>query len=702
MHHNTRTNGLGDAGCVWPVEKKGLDALDRELALLISVKRWVAGATGGITPRSLEKDYPCNDTKSYQKHVDYVFQQRCEKVENSCRNLGLRMRACRDGLIRDLKSLEQSHIDESNGRFAAVRARARKPKLLSVEIEQPATLIRLASSEGPGMKKEKLFCSKLPSPKIGISKSLHHLDRKEALKLPKPKNSKQLRLANIKFDEMMNTTSKFFQTANMPEKERMKLLYHTSKQTAAAWTDAALHSSCDLGLSASLLPPFRQGSMMKTSQHFIGKRRQLAEEEYMSQVKSLISELRPEMDTVRTLNIRLGSKWAMLIKVANSFLPFRKRFARHIWEKEVYHAAVKIQTYIRGKQARKTVQALRQLGPALKRTIWRYSLKLRCSRRARQANLLRRFTNDYATRWVQQMVYNFRRCVVKCQRIIRQWLDCKRNRIYALSLIWDRVEKKEENQKLLRHMAVLSDTTDLDRDGDGSISSAEIQAAARDERGAEKNWLFVAAKAFDSSYTKASRIIVKSNMARMKNDSKMAEIERLGRWNKWRGGFARCCKTEFVKTILEPYLKIKRHEHMVYSHEVRSRLVRGASRKDMQSFVHGESFGDLMSRMKPQSPPLLLYSTLTEQKMLDFVMSGCLMQIKFDKDLERRKLEMWDEIDAMAPAGEEKYNSTVAGEEMDHKVRVGSDVRVDNTLRISNNDIEENKMGKFMMKGYFQ
>ena len=153
MHHNRRTNGLGDAGCVWPVEKKGLDALDRELALLISVKRWVAGATGGITPRSLEKDYPCNDTKSYQKHVDYVFQQRCEKVENSCRNLGLRMRACRDGLIRDLKSLEQSQIDESNGRFAAVRARARKPKLLSVEIEQPATLIRLASSEGPGMKK---------------------------------------------------------------------------------------------------------------------------------------------------------------------------------------------------------------------------------------------------------------------------------------------------------------------------------------------------------------------------------------------------------------------------------------------------------------------------------------------------------------------------------------------------------------------
>ena len=30
MNHNTRTaNDLGDAGCAWPVEKKGLDALDR-------------------------------------------------------------------------------------------------------------------------------------------------------------------------------------------------------------------------------------------------------------------------------------------------------------------------------------------------------------------------------------------------------------------------------------------------------------------------------------------------------------------------------------------------------------------------------------------------------------------------------------------------------------------------------------------------
>ena len=83
-------------------------------------------------------------------------------------------------------------------------------------------------------------------------------------------------------------------------------------------------------------------------------------------------------------------------------------------------------------------------------------------------------------------------------------------------------------------------------------------------------------------------------------------------------------------------------------------------------------------------------------------MSGCLMQIKFDKDLERRKLEMWDEIDAMEPAGKEKYNSTVAGEEMDHEARVGSDVNVNKTLRISNNDIEENKMGKFMMEGFFQ
>ena len=34
------------------------------------------------------------------------------------------------------------------------------------------------------------------------------------------------------------------------------------------------------------------------------------------------------------------------------------------------------------------------------------------------------------------------------------------------------------------------------------------------------------------------------------------------------------------------------------------------------------------------------------QKMLDFVMTGLLMQIKSDKDLELRKLHIWDELEA--------------------------------------------------------
>lgn len=144
--------------------------------------------------------------------------------------------------------------------------------------------------------------------------------------------------------------------------------------------------------------------------------------------------------------------------------------------------------------ARKNVNALKSLGPTFKNVIWRYILKIKCKRRLRKAQLLRKFANDYASRWVQQMVYNFRRCVVKCQRLIRQWLACKHARILTLSKIWDKVERREENQKLLRHMIVLSDTTDLDKDGDGSISSAEIKAAAKAERDAEKNFLVINAK----------------------------------------------------------------------------------------------------------------------------------------------------------------------------------------------------------------
>jgi hypothetical protein len=672
--------------CTWPTEKKGLDALDRELALLVSVKRWVAAASGGYTPRSIARNLPelKNPTAKSKKpkKIDYAFQQRCVKVEGSCRQLGLRMLACRDALVRDMKGLEQAKIDESMGRLVPQKKRrpwspagrrlaasAGKTRTVLSSLDMSMDMEDSASPEvfdeapkGPvhGEKGdarnrtvkfsrstgdlETATKAALPQQHV-LSKSMRRLVPIERSVPKLPKGSRRMKRANIDIVEMMHTAGELFRPGHNTEHERIALLANTSKVMARKWIDAALDSPCDLGLSESMCPAEKNSrSLLTTTQKFIVKRMQLAEEEYKSRVKGLINELRPEMETVRTLNLRLGAKWLMLIHVANRFVPLRERLLQHKWEQEVTSAAIKIQTMYRGRIARRTVKALRQLGPALKRTVWRYSLKLRCKRRRKQSKLLRKFCNDYATRWVQLMVYNFRRCVVKCQRLIRQWLACKRARIYVLSLMWDRVEKKEENQKLLRTMHVLSDTTDLDKDGDGSISSAEIKAAAREERGGEKDFLVINAKAFESSYSKAHRILVKCNLSRMKNSTKMHEIERLGRWNKWRGGFSRCCKSEFVKIVLQPYLAQKRAEHMVYSHEVRRRVARGATRKDMKSFVSGESWEDLMSRIKPSAPPLILYSTITEQKMLDFVMTGLLMQIKFDKELELRKLHIWDEI----------------------------------------------------------
>ena len=72
-------------------------------------------------------------------------------------------------------------------------------------------------------------------------------------------------------------------------------------------------------------------------------------------------------------------------------------------------------------------------------------------------------------------------------------------------------------------MIVLSDTTDLDKDGDGSISSAEIKAAAKAERGAEKNFLVINAKAFESSYMK-TQIASKSEYVSYEKLGKDARI----------------------------------------------------------------------------------------------------------------------------------------------------------------------------------
>jgi hypothetical protein len=670
---NRKSKGDGDLRLQWPTEEKGLDALDRELSLLMSVKRWVAGATGGQTPRSIKETNP-NQLKK-PKVIDHKYQERTIKVEALCRQLGLRMLACRDGLVRDLKKIEQSRVDEMSTmkrRFKNVKSHGYFNDREEIDHEK-----QMKSSQSTSRLRLNLSASSLSSSSRlgapGLLKSTSALSL-TTLGVPAPKNSRQMKLvkANFDFNDLMATTNMFFKPGTTV-KEKSLLLKSKSRTVADAWMEAGINSNHGLGLSKSMIPSFDETSnsdftLANTANKAIMKRQQLTEEEYHSRVKALIHELKPEMETVRVLHRQLGAKWNMVYCVVKCFLKMRKAHIKHMWEKEVLNAVILIQAYWRARMARKNVRALKALGPTFKSIIWRYILKIKCQRRTRMSQILRKFANDYASRWVQQMVYNFRRCVVKCQRIIRSWLACKHARILALSKIWDKVEKTEENQKLLRHMIVLSDTTDLDKDGDGSISSAEIKAAAKAERGAEKNFLVINAKQFDSSYMKAYKILVKANMSRMKNSAKMQELERQARWNKWRGGFARCCKSAFVKAILEPHLAKVRKHHMEYSHKVRTRVTKGATKADMQSFVRGETWDDLMSRIKPSAPPLILYTSITEQKMLDYVMSGLLMQMQFDKDLELRKLHIWDEEDEKNKRNkaERKRKEALLAEEEEH------------------------------------
>ena len=75
MHRLVKKKSKGDTDLrlQWPTEEKGLDALDRELALLMSVKRWVAGATGGQTPRSIKEKntIPVLKIKAYDCIIRY-------------------------------------------------------------------------------------------------------------------------------------------------------------------------------------------------------------------------------------------------------------------------------------------------------------------------------------------------------------------------------------------------------------------------------------------------------------------------------------------------------------------------------------------------------------------------------------------------------------------------------------------------------
>ena len=117
----------------------------------------------------------------------------------------------------------------------------------------------------------------------------------------------------------------------------------------------------------------------------------------------------------------------------------------------------------------------------------------------------------------------------------------------------------------------------------------------------------------------------------------------MGRWSKWRGGFARACSVAVVRDLLEPLLKRKRRAYKREKEEEKARISEGCGLQDMKAFMQGETWEQLAERIKPNPIPWKLFSELTSTRsdeMLNLIKAGLVEQMRQDAEMEVRKLAL--------------------------------------------------------------
>jgi len=112
-------------------------------------------------------------------------------------------------------------------------------------------------------------------------------------------------------------------------------------------------------------------------------------------------------------------------------------------EKKVLHMAARViqrswKKFIRNLKL-KQAAVIRQ---KLSHCEWRVLMWYRCTKRKMQAQLLRTFFKDFAVQQVAYIMFTFRYRVVRVQRMIRSFLQCKKARKQVLEKLWYKLERK--------------------------------------------------------------------------------------------------------------------------------------------------------------------------------------------------------------------------------------------------------------------
>ena len=148
-------------------------------------------------------------------------------------------------------------------------------------------------------------------------------------------------------------------------------------------------------------------------------------------------------------------------------------------------------------------------------------------------------------------------------------------------------------------------------------------------------------RSFHRGFLKTNAVLLRASLARLGNSEALKEIEEMGKWSKWRGGFNRVCSREVMRVLLDPWLFKKRRLYINSKNAQREKVSEGCQSDDMMAFMKGESWEELAERLKPQPVPWKLFTELRQgTELLELIKEGLLRQIGIDAAVEIQKLQL--------------------------------------------------------------
>jgi hypothetical protein len=733
----------------WTSNAEHLLTLDRELALVNCARVWVDGATAGLTPRTalnankslllataspqasprtgdgIERPGATVFTydRSQLKKLTHADQRRFEHIAQSCRNMALKLRACKTDLHKGLETIAQSVIEQrpppvtvaSRRKKAAMQVASTSVGAL-LEEDPPATVVpssdstasisnyfefadagqdadaffesrdtaeaEYADDEGtdamstPGDARVTVLVSPREDP-FGRSRSRLPARRLSPLAFTAPNSITHHHNNNVVISKKapfgLRSSGLLLRPSivAMNPSARHEHVHRVLPEIVDAITDTVITQALRGHDNVRRLRPLprlsSRAAILFSSSYdaVVTKQREAVATLATSELSDIMHKLRHELNTLKDMQSTLGSRWLMLVAFSKRQTKLQTKLQIARAKLKLSRAATKIQACQRRKKRREMASKMELVRPILSNNVWWFVFKMKVKMRRRCALVVKNFVNNYvAGVGVKSIIYKYRWKIIRTQQTVRTFLACKRARLIALQLLWDRIEKLPKVQKeltqLRREASANPDALNLGGDGGGgggggggeSIDGGGGSGGA--EPGSKAPYVIAGSDVsretfstlksdFHSRFLKTNSVLLKASLSRLGDSKALMEIETMGRWSKWRGGFARACSVTVIRDLLEPLLRQKRHLYKQEKADEKARISEGCGLQDMKAFMQGETWEQLAERVKPSPIPWKLFSRLTSphsSEMLNLVKAGLVEQMQQDAEMEVRKLAL--------------------------------------------------------------